>query len=162
MARSRTQEAGPPDAGSEALRGADGEALAEAALRGRVADGELAVTVTMDLPGMTADDVAIELREDVLTVKGERPLPYETQTDGDQRVWRRLERGFGEFERVLRLPAGLDPDEITASMSDGVLTLRIPKPQQQRPRRIQIAVGSGAETIEGTAGDQRELAGSTA
>ena len=50
MARSRTQQAGPPDAGSEALRGADGEALAEAALRGRVADGELAVALRRPPP----------------------------------------------------------------------------------------------------------------
>jgi len=120
------------------------------------------VTVMMDLPGLTADDVTIELREDVLTVKGERAFPHATQEDGDQRVWQRIERGFGAFERVLLLPSGLDADAITASMSDGVLTLRIPKPQARGPRRIEIATGQKAATIEGTASDQRELAGSTA
>lgn len=120
------------------------------------------VTVVMDVPGLKADDVTIELREDVLTVKGERAFPYATQTDGDQRVWQRLERGFGTFERVLRLPAGLDPDAITASMSDGVLTVHIPKPEARKPRRIEIATGQEAETIQGTATDQRKLAESTA
>ena len=119
------------------------------------------VTVTMDLPGMTADDVAIELRDDVLTVKGERAFPYANETDGDQRVWQRLERGFGSFERVLRLPAGFDPDAITASMSDGVLTLRMPKPEERRRRRIEVATGQDDATIEGAA-DGRALVGSTA
>lgn len=120
------------------------------------------VTVVMDLPGLKADDVTIELRQDVLTVKGERAFPFATETDGDQRVWQRLERGFGTFERMMRLPDGLDPDAITASMSDGVLTLRIPKPEVRKPRRIEIATGEKAETIEGAVPDQRELAGSTA
>jgi HSP20 family protein len=119
------------------------------------------VTVVMDVPGLKTDDITIELREDVLTVKGERALPFADQEDDDQRVWQRLERGFGQFERVLRLPAGLDPDAITASMSDGVLTLHIPKPEARKPRKIQIAPGRQAD-IEGTATEQRELAGATA
>jgi HSP20 family protein len=119
------------------------------------------VTVVMDAPGLKVDDLSIELREDVLTVRGERPLPYET---GEQqgKIWQRIERGFGTFERTLHLPTGLDPDAITASLSDGVLRLRIPKPQERKPRRIEIVTGQKAETIEGTATDQRELAGSTA
>jgi len=126
-----------------------------------VTDGE--VTVVMDLPGLSSDDVTIELREDVLTVQGERPFPQAADTDdGEQHVWQRLERGFGKFERVLRLPSGLDPDSITASMNDGVLTLHIPKPQERKPRRIEITSPGKAGTIEGTATDQGELAGATA
>jgi HSP20 family protein len=124
-----------------------------------VADDE--VTVYMDLPGLTADDVTIDLRDDVLTIRGERPLPYRSD-DQDSKAWQRIERGFGTFERQLRLTNGLDPDAITASLADGVLTLHIPKPQERKPRRIKIATGSKTETIEGTATDQRELAGSAA
>ena len=119
------------------------------------------VTVVMDVPGLTADDVTIELREDALTISGERPLPYQTD-DRDGKVWHRIERGFGKFERVLNLPKGLDPDAITASLDNGVLTLHIPKPQERKPRRIEIATGAKTETIEATATDQRELAGATA
>ena len=118
------------------------------------------VTVVMDVPGVTVDDVTIELREDMLTVRGERPVPSQAETEGRKvRQW--LERGFGSFERVLRLPTGLDPDAITASMSDGVLTLHIPKPEPRKPRRIEIATGRRTDTIEGTATDEREPAGST-
>ena len=117
------------------------------------------VTVVMDLPGLKAEDVSIELREDVLTVKGERAFPYES--DGERRGWLRVERGFGKFERVLRVPGGLDADAVTASMDDGVLTLHIPKPEARKPRRIEIASGHKTETIEGTATEQRELAGAT-
>lgn len=123
------------------------------------------VTVVMDVPGLKPDDVTIELRDDVLTVRGERPVPYQTQSSDNghhPKVWQRIERGFGKFERVLRLPAGLDPDTIGASMSDGVLTLHIPKPEARKPRRIEIGSGEKTETIEATASEQRELAGATA
>lgn len=94
-------------------------------------------TVYMDVPGCPADALEIELENDVLTVRGNRPYPYE-QSAG---AVRRIERGFGAFERSLRVPRGLDPDAIDASMSDGVLMLQIPKPETMKPQRIQIQAG---------------------
>lgn len=104
------------------------------------------VTVYMDVPGLRAENIQIELENDVLTVSGERPFPYATE-DGTGPA-RRLERGFGSFRRSLRVPPGLNPDAIEASLSDGVLMLRIPKPESLRPRRIEIradADGAGQE-----------------
>jgi HSP20 family protein len=101
------------------------------------------VTVYMDVPGLRAEDLDVELENDVLTIRGERPFPY-AREDGKGPV-RRIERGFGRFERTLRVPPGLDPATIEASLADGVLTLRIPKPETQRPRRIEIhATANGA------------------
>jgi HSP20 family protein len=94
------------------------------------------VTVYMDVPGLRTETLELELENDVLTVRGERPFPYPHE-DGQGPV-RRIERGFGRFERALRVPRGLDPDAIQASLSDGVLTLRVPKPETMRPRRIEI------------------------
>jgi HSP20 family protein len=94
------------------------------------------VTVHMDVPGLHVDNLEIELENDTLTVRGERPFPY-AREEGKGPA-RRIERGFGRFERSLRVPGGLNPDAIEASLSDGVLTLRIPKPETQRPRRIEI------------------------
>jgi HSP20 family protein len=94
------------------------------------------VHVYMDVPGLRSEDLEIELENDVLTVRGERPYPYER--DQGSAPAHRIERGFGRFERSLRVPGGLDPDAIEASLSDGVLTLRIPKPQRPSARRIEI------------------------
>jgi HSP20 family protein len=96
------------------------------------------VTVHLDVPGLHADNLEIELESGVLTVRGERPFPYQPE-NGDKTSWRRIERPFGRFERSLRVPRGLEADAIEATLHDGVLTLRIPKPEQLRPRRITIA-----------------------
>jgi HSP20 family protein len=109
------------------------------------------VTVHMDVPGVSSDNLEIELENDTLTVRGERPYPY--GDDQEQRIWRRIERGFGSFERDLRVPRGLDPDAIQASLEHGVLTLRMPKPEPLKPRRVEIrtAEGNGQREIEGSA-----------
>ena len=118
------------------------------------------VTVVMDVPGLKVDDLQIELVDDVLTVRGERAYPYDTGKD-DARVWQRLERGFGAFERVLRVPKGLDANDITASIADGVLTLHLRKPAARQPHRIEITSGATQPALE-TQGEQRELAGASA
>ena len=104
------------------------------------------VTVYMDVPGLRAEDLEIELQNDILTVRGNRPYPYEGQ-DGAAGAVRRVERGFGQFERSLRVPAGLEPASVAAEVHDGVLTLRIPKPEQLKPHRIQVR--SGDRQLEG-------------
>jgi HSP20 family protein len=93
----------------------------------------------MDVPGLHRDNLEIELENDTLTVRGERPFPYSREDGGAPA--HRIERGFGRFERSLRVPSGLNPDAVEASLSDGVLTLRIPKPETLRPRRIEIKAG---------------------
>jgi HSP20 family protein len=108
------------------------------------------VRVYIDLPGVSRDDLEIELENDVLTVRGDRPFPY--QSDDEGRASQRIERGFGKFERVLRVPRGLDPASIDASLGNGVLTLRIPKPEPLKPHRIEIAgEANGQRTLEGAA-----------
>jgi HSP20 family protein len=97
-----------------------------------------------DLPGMSEDDVKIELEDNTLTISGERKAEHETKNEGYYRV----ERASGSFARSLTLPQGVDAESVAASFDRGVLELRIPKPEQRKPRRIEI--GSGAQkTIEG-------------
>src|SRR4051812_33523833 len=88
---------------------------------------EDAIVLTADVPGLKADQVEIEVDGDVLTLRGERPFPYQLD-EGDRRSRLRVERGFGPFERTVRLPKGIDPDAIEGSLASGVLTLRIPLP----------------------------------
>ena len=101
-----------------------------------------------DLPGMTESDVNIEIEKNVLTVSGERKTEHEEKHEG----YFRLERSAGAFSRSLTLPEGVDADAIAATFDNGVLEVRIPKPAQIQPRRVQIGVG-GAEpkTIESDA-----------
>jgi HSP20 family protein len=98
-----------------------------------------------DLPGMSEEDVRIELEDTVLTVSGERKAEHEQREEGFHRV----ERAFGAFSRTLTLPKGIDPEAISASFDKGVLEVRVPKPQETRPRRITIGVNGRQEAIEG-------------
>jgi HSP20 family protein len=117
------------------------------------------VTVYMDVPGLRSENLEIELENDVLTIRGDRPFPY-AQEDGQGPV-RRIERGFGRFERTLRVPRGLDPEAIDATLSDGVLTLRIPKPETMRPHRVEIKAQANGSRQEVSTG-QRETETATA
>lgn len=98
-----------------------------------------------DLPGLTEDDINIELENNVLTVSGDRKAEQEQKGEGYYRV----ERAFGTFARTLTLPEGVDPDGIAASFDSGVLEVRIPKPEETKPRRVSISVGGSAPAIEG-------------
>jgi HSP20 family protein len=101
-----------------------------------------------DLPGMNEGDVDVELENNVLTISGERKAEHEEQHEG----YYRLERATGSFARSLSLPEGIDPESVAATFDNGVLTVRIPKPVQAKPRRVKIGVGGGApQTIEAEA-----------
>ena len=110
------------------------------------ADG--AYVLRADLPGLRADDVRIEIEENVLTISGERWTQHERRSDG----YYRFERASGAFARQLTLPAGVDGDGIEAKFSDGVLEVRIPAPEQPKPRRVEITTpdSAAADTVEGT------------
>src|ERR671924_1475244 len=92
-----------------------------------------------DLPGLGEDDVAIEIQDNTLTISGERKAEHEER----QRGWYRVERSFGRFSRSLSLPEGIDPDAVAAQFDKGVLEIRIPKPEERKPRRVTIKAGNG-------------------
>src|SRR3954451_15722145 len=105
-----------------------------------------------DLPGLSDDDVTIEVQDGTLTISGERKSEHETREKG----WYRLERSFGRFSRSLSLPDGVEPDRIQASFSHGVLEVRIRKPEERKPRRIEISSSNGngrrqPDAVEGSA-----------
>jgi len=103
-----------------------------------------------DLPGVSEADVDLSLEENVLTLKGERKVEHEAKGEG----FYRLERAAGTFSRSLTLPEGVDGDAIAATFDKGVLEVRIPKPEQKKPRRLQITVGDAPAEIEGRAAEQ--------
>ena len=82
-----------------------------------------------DLPGMSEKDVNIEIKDGVLTISGERKAEHEEKGEGFHRV----ERASGRFSRSLSLPDGVDPKEVDANFNDGVLEVRVPKPEERKP-----------------------------
>ena len=99
-----------------------------------------------DLPGMSEEDVSIELEDSTLTISGERKAEHEESEEGYYRV----ERASGSFQRSLTLPRGVDPEAVTAVFDRGVLEVRVPKPEERKPRRIHIGA-TEQRTLEGSA-----------
>jgi HSP20 family protein len=97
-----------------------------------------------DLPGLSEDDVDIEVKDGVLTISGERKTEEKKEEEGYYRV----ERAFGRFSRSLTLPDGIDPEQVKAKFDNGVLEVRIPKPEERKPHRVSI--GKGSVEGEGT------------
>jgi len=106
-----------------------------------------------DLPGLGEDDVSIEVQDNTLTIAGERKSEHEQR----ERGWYRLERSFGRFSRSLSLPEGVNADAISAEFDKGVLEVRIPKPEERKPRRVEIKAHAGngdQPAVEGTASEK--------
>lgn len=91
-----------------------------------------AYLVELEVPGIKRDDLDIEVSGRRLSVRGERK---EKERVG---VLRRRERAVGRFSYELTLPSGIEEDEVEARLDDGVLSIRLPKPERERPRRIEI------------------------
>ena len=102
-----------------------------------------------DIPGVSEEDVKIELEDNVLTISGERSSEQEERQNG----YHRVERASGRFLRSLTLPEGIDPGAIQARIDKGVLEVRIPKPEQRKPQRVAIAVGEQSPVIDSSAQD---------
>ena len=108
--------------------------------------GENDLVLTLDVPGLTADDLEIHMLGRDLVVRGERRFPELSEGT----AWAHRERGFGTFERRIRLPDGIEPDAVTANVENGVLSLIVAKPERMKPRTITIGAGSQRREIETT------------
>ena len=107
---------------------------------------ETELVYAFDLPGIPEDKIAVELEDGALTVSGEREQRVEKSSDR----YFRFERRFGTFSRTLALPPGVTDEGISAMYENGVLEVHVAKPEQPKPKRIQVGTGAKA-TIEGTA-----------
>lgn len=109
------------------------------------------IRVLVELPGMRAEDVEVDLENNILTISGEK---QEERREGDRESrWHLSERRYGRFSRSFVLPRDVEPDSIQARFENGVLSVTVPKSERARPRRIQIDHGDG--------GAQRVDAGSS-
>lgn len=99
-----------------------------------VAETDKEIEITAELPGLERKDVDITLEDDMLTIRGEKKLEAEEK----EKNYHVNERSYGVFYRVLQLPPGIDPATVDASMSKGVLKIRIPKPAHSEAKKIEV------------------------
>lgn len=106
-----------------------------------------AIVVSAELPGVRAEDVSITVENDLLTIAGERR--FERREDKGE--WHRVESTYGAFTRSFALPKTVAADAIEANLDGGVLTVRLPKRQEAKPRKIEVKPGGSAKQIEAKA-----------
>jgi HSP20 family protein len=136
-----------------------------------VSETDKEIRITAELPGVTEQDLDISLDDDVLTIRGEKKFE---RTD-DKENFHFVERSYGTFQRSLRLPFPVDPEQVQADFENGVLTVTVPKiGRQERTRRIQVqgrgVGGPGSQSAQGawdssgdtgTEGEDRGKAGAS-
>ena len=106
---------------------------------------EDSIHYAFDLPGLTQDAIQVEAADGALTVTATRER---AQTPDDDNFYHRFERRYGTFSRTIGLPQGVSEDLISAAYANGVLEISVPKPEQQKPKRIEVGVEGAHPTIE--------------
>lgn len=99
-----------------------------------IAETEQTYEVTVDLPGVKADDVRVEMHEDRLTIAGVR----HSHSEQKDRQFHRVERSTGSFSRTVVVPSKVEAEKIAATYSEGVLHVTLPKASANQPRRIKV------------------------
>ncbi len=97
---------------------------------------ESGVVIRADLPGVKKENVSVEIKENILTLKGDRS----DDVNISQESYLRRERCCGRFQRAFNLHHIVSPDKVKARFKDGVLEVEIPKPEEERPKRIEVQI----------------------
>ena len=92
--------------------------------------------VKAEVPGLTKEQVGIEIKDGLLTLKGERKV----EKDVKEENYHRIERAYGTFQRAFSLPATVDQDKVSATLKNGVLELVLPKKEQAKKKQITVSV----------------------
>jgi HSP20 family protein len=92
------------------------------------------IVIKAELPGLTKEDVNVSVENNLLTVSGERKFEEETRREN----YHRIEFAYGEFRRSFTLPQFVDAAKITAAFKDGILTLKLPKREEAKPKQIEV------------------------
>jgi HSP20 family protein len=98
-------------------------------------------TVSLEAPGIAQENLKISLENNVLSIHGTK----EQKQEENQGEYRRVERSYGSFTRSVTLPRNVDVNKVEANLSDGVLTIQLPKEEQAKPRSISIGTTANSE-----------------
>jgi HSP20 family protein len=99
-----------------------------------VVESDKEYEITAELPGLQEKDVQVNVADNVLTIKGEKKAEKEEK----DKNYRMFERSYGSFYRTLELPSGINPDNIKASLSNGVLKVTVPKPAPAQAKKVEV------------------------
>jgi HSP20 family protein len=99
-----------------------------------VVETEKEFEITAELPGLEEKDVQVNVADNVLTIKGEKKAEKEEK----DKNYRMFERSYGSFYRTLELPSGINPDNIKAALSNGVLKVTVPKPAPAQAKKVEV------------------------
>lgn len=99
-----------------------------------ISETKEAIVVKVELPGLSRDDIEIDVANGILTVKGEKKF----ESEEEDKTWHRREVRYGSFSRSFSLPTDVKSDEANASFADGVLTISLPKEERAVHRKIEI------------------------
>ena len=99
-----------------------------------ISETDKAIEISAEMPGLERKDVEISIEDDTLTIRGEKTV----EEDQKDKNVQHSERSYGVFLRVLQLPPGIDPANVQATMSNGVLKITIPKPAKPEPKKIEV------------------------
>jgi HSP20 family protein len=106
-----------------------------------VIESENEIRVTVELAGMNAEDIELDLENNVLTISGEKQEEHQRETD----TWHLSERRYGKFSRSFVLPRDVEQEKIEAEFHHGVLNVTIPKSERARRKRIEVRHGAGGK-----------------
>lgn len=94
------------------------------------------VVVKAELPGVEKDRISVEVKDGILSLRGERKFEKEVKEES----YHRIERSYGSFQRSFSLPVSVDQDQVTARFEDGILEVKLPKKEKAKPKQIQVDV----------------------
>ena len=99
------------------------------------------LVLKLEVPGISQEDLQIDLENQTLTVKGERKFVNEEKEEN----FHRIERRYGSFVRSFTLPSTVEPESAQASYDNGVLAITLPKKEAGKPKQVKIQIGSGSK-----------------
>ena len=95
------------------------------------------IVLQAELPGISKEDINLEVKDNTLTIKGEKKFEKEVKED----YYFRVERAYGSFRRAFTLPSVVVHDQVKAKFKDGVLVIQLPKAEEAKPKQIKVDVG---------------------